>query len=97
MAFGSRSRSRRGWFFRTKQPHHYTFLIALILAILGLVSTQLQLGFLSAHSFWLVVAAYVVLALGNLIDGLSDSQGPARTRISPEAADDEPVMSQHAN
>jgi hypothetical protein len=42
----------------------------LILAILGLVSTQLQLGFLSAHSFWLVVAAYVVLALGNLIDGL---------------------------
>jgi hypothetical protein len=70
MVFGSRSRSRRGWFFRTKQPHHYTFLIALILAILGIVSTQVQLGFLSAHSFWLVAAAYVVLALGNLIDGL---------------------------
>jgi hypothetical protein len=69
MAFGSRSR-RRGWFFRTKQPHHYTFLVALILAIVGVLSTRFQIEFVSAHALWFVLAAYVVLALGNLIDGL---------------------------
>lgn len=65
--FGSR---RRGWFFRTKQPHHFTFLIALLLAIIGLASTRFQIEYVSAHAFWFVVAAYVVLALGTLIDGL---------------------------
>lgn len=64
-----RSRSR-GWFFRTKQPHHVTFLIALVLAILGIVSTRLRIDFVSVHALWFVLAAYVVLALGNLIDGL---------------------------
>ena len=67
----ARFRSRgRGWFFRTKQPHHFTFLIALLLAIVGVVGAGIQFEFISAHAFWLVVAAYVVLALGCLIDGL---------------------------
>jgi hypothetical protein len=66
-----RLRSRgRGWFFRTKQPHHVTFLIALFLAIFGVASTRFQIEYVSAHAFWFVVAAYVVLALGVLIDGL---------------------------
>ena len=69
MAFGSRSR-RRGWFFRTKQPHHFTFLIASFLAILGVAGARFQIEFVSAHALWFVVAAYVVLALGVLIDGL---------------------------
>lgn len=60
----------RGWFFRTKQPHHFTFLIALLLAIVGVASTRFQIEYVSAHAFWFVVAAYVVLALGTLIDGL---------------------------
>lgn len=69
MALRSRSRGR-GWFFRTKQPHHYTFLIALALALLGVVGTQVRIEFVSAHAVWFVLAAYVVLALGNTIDGL---------------------------
>ena len=69
MAFGPRSR-RRGWFFRTKQPHHFTFLIALLLAVVGALSTRFQIEFVSAHALWFVLAAYVVLALGTLIDGL---------------------------
>ena len=69
MAYGSRSR-RRGWFFRTKQPHHFTFLIALALAILGVVSTRFQIEFVSAHALWFILAAYIVLALGTVIDGL---------------------------
>jgi hypothetical protein len=67
----SRFRPRaRGWFFRIKQPHHFTFLIALFLAIAGVASTRFQIKYVSAHAFWFVVAAYVVLALGTLIDGL---------------------------
>ena len=60
----------RGWFFRTKQPHHFTFIIALFLAILGVVSTGYKIEYVSAHSLWFVLSAYVVLALGTLIDGL---------------------------
>jgi hypothetical protein len=66
MAFRSRSR----WFFRTKQPHHVTFLIALILAVLGVAGTKVHIEFVSQHTFGFVVAAFVVLALGVLIDGL---------------------------
>ena len=69
MAARFRPRSR-GWFFRTKQPHHFTFLIALFLATAGIASTRFQIEYVSAHAFWFVVAAYVVLALGTLIDGL---------------------------
>ena len=71
MAFRSRSRPQsRAWFFRTKQPHHYTFIIALILAVLGVVGTRLHIDVVSPNAFWFILAAYVVLALGTLIDGL---------------------------
>ena len=67
----ARAKTRsRGWFFRTKQPHHYTFLIALVLAILGVVATRVHIDFVSAHAFWFILAAYVLLTLGVLIDGL---------------------------
>ena len=69
MARRARTRSR-GWFFRTKQPHHYTWLIALALAVLGIIGTRVRIEFVSPHAFWLLVAAYVVLALGTVIDGL---------------------------
>lgn len=71
MAFRARPRSRpRGWAFPTKQPHHYTFLLALILAVVGVVSTKIHIDYVSQNAFWVVLAAYVVLALGNLIVGL---------------------------
>ena len=67
----ARARQRsRGWFFRTKQPHHYTWLVALVLAILGIAGSLAHIDFVSPHAFWFVVAAYVALALGTVIDGL---------------------------
>ncbi len=60
----------RGWFFRTKQPHHFTWLIALALALLGLVSVRVHVDYVSAHAIWFGFAAYIVLALGTVIDGL---------------------------
>ncbi len=60
----------RGWFFRTKQPHHFTWLIALALAVLGIVGSRMHIDVVSPNAFWFVVAAYIVLALGTVIDGL---------------------------
>ena len=71
MAFRSRTRTKsRGWFFRTKQPHHFTWLIALILAVVGIAGTQTRIDYVSQHAIWFVLAAYVCLALGTVIDGL---------------------------
>ena len=71
MAFRSRSRQKtRGWFFRTKQPHHFTWLIALVLALLGVLGTRIHIDYVSPNAFWIVLGAYIVLALGTVIDGL---------------------------
>ena len=71
MALRSRSRQRsRGWFFRTKQPHHFTWIVAFLLAIVGIVSTRVHVDYVSANALWVVAAAYLVLALGTVIDGL---------------------------
>ncbi len=65
-----RTTRRRSWFFRTKQPHHVTWLIALALAILGVVGTRVHVRWVSSHTAWVMLAAYVVLAMGTVIDGL---------------------------
>lgn len=58
------------WFFRTKQPHHWTFLVALVLAVLGIAGTQTRIDVVSPHAIWFCVAAWGLLALGCLVDGL---------------------------
>lgn len=63
-------RGRRGWAFPTKAPHHWTYLIALLLAAVGLVSTRTPIDGVSSHAFGLVLAAYVLLALACVIRGL---------------------------
>ncbi|MBV8565233.1 MAG: hypothetical protein JO273_07255 [Methylobacteriaceae bacterium] len=65
MAFRSRS-----GFFGLKQPRQLTFLVSLVLAVLGVLSTRMHIQYVSGHGFWFVVAGYVVLALGTLIDAL---------------------------
>ncbi|HQV27482.1 MAG TPA: hypothetical protein PLG23_04375 [Thermoflexales bacterium] len=51
-------------------PKQATFLIAVVLAVLGLLSTLVAIPVLSANSFWLVFVGFVVLALGNMLDGM---------------------------
>jgi hypothetical protein len=51
-------------------PKHITFWIAVIVAILGIIANFVTIPVLSGFSFWLVVIAFVILALGNMIDGL---------------------------
>lgn len=73
MAWGrsrAKPRGRRGWAFPTKPPHHWSYLIALVLAGLGVIGTRTHIEGVSSHAFWLVLAAYVLLALACVINGL---------------------------
>lgn len=53
-----------------KAPKVITFSIAVILAALGALASLGLLAPFSNYAFWLVVAGFVLLALGNLLDGL---------------------------
>jgi len=50
-------------------PKVVTFWIAVILAILGLLG-QLAIAALAPYAFWLMLIAFVLLALGNFVSGL---------------------------
>jgi len=50
-------------------PKVYTFWIAVVLALLGLISVIFNVTALDPYAFWLVVVGFVVLALGNLLKG----------------------------
>ena len=64
---------RRGGF-ALNAPKVITFVISLILVVVALASmhTRLPFGaaFVSSHRIWVIVAAYVLLALGCLLPGL---------------------------
>lgn len=64
---------RRGGF-AMNAPRVITFAISLILVVAAVVSLHFRLpvsgSFVSAHRFWIVVAGYVVLALGCVLRGL---------------------------
>jgi predicted membrane channel-forming protein YqfA (hemolysin III family) len=51
-------------------PKAITFWIAVILAALGVLASLGIIASLSSYAFWLVVAGFVLLALGNLLKDL---------------------------
>ena len=51
-------------------PKVITFWIAVALAAFGILASQGIIAGLSANAFWLVVAGFVLLALGNLLKDL---------------------------
>ena len=51
-------------------PTQPVFLIAMVLALVGIISIFVSIPVLSGFAFWLVVAGLVVLAAGNLLKGL---------------------------
>lgn len=50
-------------------PKVVTFWIAVVLAVLGLLATLVTIPVLSGFAFWLVVIGFIVLALGNMMEG----------------------------
>jgi threonine/homoserine/homoserine lactone efflux protein len=55
---------------KLSEPKVVTFWIAVILVIVGILASLGSLPGLSGYAFWLVVAGFVVLALGNLLKDL---------------------------
>jgi len=55
---------------RLNAPKVVTFWIAVALAALGFLASQGVLSGLAAYDFWLVLAGFVLLALGTLLKGL---------------------------
>jgi uncharacterized membrane protein len=50
-------------------PKVYTFWIAVVLALLGLIAEIFSVAVLAPYAFWFVAAGFVVLMLGNLVKG----------------------------
>ena len=50
-------------------PRQGTFLVALVLALIAVASLYTRIAWVSVgeHRFWLMAAAFVVLALGTLL------------------------------
>ncbi|MDO4566728.1 MAG: hypothetical protein Q4B42_05295 [Oscillospiraceae bacterium] len=51
-------------------PKKLTWLIALILGVLGIVGSFTAIPFVSAYAFWFLAAGFALLALGCLFKGL---------------------------
>jgi hypothetical protein len=52
------------------RPKVTTFVIAVILAVLGILASLGNIPPLSSYAFWLVVAGFVLLAAANLLNNL---------------------------
>jgi hypothetical protein len=51
-------------------PKQITFWIAAILGVLGILGNFIALPIIGAYAWWMLVVGFVLLALGNLMDGL---------------------------
>ena len=51
-------------------PKQLTFIISVVLALLGLLATVVQLGFLSGIAIWLILIGFIVLAAGCFVPNL---------------------------
>ena len=51
-------------------PKQVTFIIAVVLALVGLAAPSLGIAMLAGYALWLVVLGFVVLAAGNLMEGM---------------------------
>ncbi len=51
-------------------PKQVTFWVAVVVAVIGLIAHLVTIPVLSGLAFWLVVLGFVILALGNLMEGL---------------------------
>ncbi len=51
-------------------PKQITFWIAVVVAVIGVLASLMSIPVLSGWAFWLVVIAFVILALANAMEGM---------------------------
>ena len=52
------------------EPKVITFVIAVVIALLAVISTTTKIPFFSENSFWVLAGAFLLLALANLLRDL---------------------------
>jgi len=62
--------ARRSRATRLSAPKVVTFWIAVLLALIGVIAVVAPIASLVEYALWLVVAGFVLLALGNLLENL---------------------------
>ncbi len=55
---------------KLSRPKVITFWIAVALVVIGILAALGAIPALAMHAFWIVVAGFVLLALGNLLKNL---------------------------
>ena len=58
---------REGLDMNLSAPTNLVFVVSIVLAILAVIGTFTPLPFISEHAFWVAIAGYVILALGNIL------------------------------
>lgn len=51
-------------------PKQLTFWIAVVVAVVGVLASLITIPVLSGLAFWLVVIAFIILAVANLMEGM---------------------------
>ena len=51
-------------------PKQVTFWVAVVVAVIGLIAGLVTIPVLSGFAFWIVVLGFVILAAGNVLQGL---------------------------
>ncbi|MEW5717605.1 MAG: hypothetical protein AB1817_03165 [Chloroflexota bacterium] len=51
-------------------PKQMTFWVAVVVGLIGLVAGIVPIPMVSPFAFWIVVIGFVILALGNMLEGL---------------------------
>ncbi len=51
-------------------PKQLTWIIAVILGVLGFIGTLTQIAFVSPNAFWFVFVGFALLAIATLVKGL---------------------------
>lgn len=55
---------------QTNAPKFIIWLVAVILGVLGILGTFVAIPVVSAYTFWLVTAGFIVLALATVLKGM---------------------------
>ena len=55
---------------KTNAPRFVTWVIAVILGVLGIIAMFVVIPTISAYAAWLLIAGFVILAIANVVKGL---------------------------
>lgn len=58
---------REGLDMNLSAPTNLVFVVSIVLAILAVISQFTALPFITDNAFWVAIAGYVILALGNIL------------------------------